>query len=406
MLFYAADNMTKANPIQDNPPFHVIIAAAGNSTRMGGDIPKIYRCIGGRTVLQHSIDKFKNINGLKSITIVTHKAHHDLIPDAVHQKSNVKIVIGGNSRKESIFNALKSLSNISHDDLVLIHDAARPLVHAEDIAGLFDILRQGAPAATLVSAIQDTLIRDGEPLNRQKIRAVQTPQAFRYDLIRKAHDSFQDRDDFTDDAGMVRALGKPVAEVMAAHPNIKITTPADFAIVAAMMTMSTTVRVGSGFDVHAFEAEETDRPLMLGGIKIAHDRALTGHSDADVVLHSVTDAILGALNEGDIGTHFPPSDDQWKNADSALFLQHAAQILEKRGGGLSFIDVTVICEAPKIGQYRKSIQTRIAEILSISKDKVSIKATTTEKLGFTGRKEGIACQALVTITLPDGTAGI
>ena len=218
-----------------------------------------------------------------------------------------------------------------------------------------------------------------------------------------AHEQFKDDNSFTDDAGIMRAAGYKVELIPSSRENIKITTQDDLAMVQKMMMNEMETRTTSGYDVHAFETAPSDRKLMMGGIEIPHDVALTGHSDADVVLHAITDALLGSINEGDIGTHFPPSDPQWKDADSALFLKEAVSMIRARGGNIQFIDVTIMAEAPKIGQHRTAMQQRIADIIGIASSRISIKATTTEKLGFTGREEGIATQALATVQLPSQT---
>lgn len=384
---------------KDDQGFHLILVAAGSGIRMGGKTPKQFQKIAGQTVLDYSLNKFIKNNNLKSFVKVVSAEYleqHETSEDV--QKQN-EYTIGGKTRKQSVCNGLKRLVNVKNEDIILVHDAARPLIHAEDIHNILDVM-QNNNAATLATPVKDTLYRAEQNIDRDGLWAIQTPQAFKYADFIAAHEELKDDDSFTDDAGIMRACGHHVEIVPANHPNIKITTPDDFAMVKAMIEQTLETRTASGFDVHAFESAPSTRKLMLGGIEIPHDVALTGHSDADVVLHAITDALLGAINDGDIGTHFPPTDPQWKDAESGQFLVHAHDLLKNKGGTLKFVDVTIMAEAPKIGPHRNAIQNSIAQILSIPTSRISIKATTTEKLGFTGRKEGMAAQALVTITLP------
>lgn len=379
--------------------FTLIIPAAGHATRMGLDTPKPYLTLAGQAILRHTINKFISIKGLQRVVVAINPEHIDLYHDAVQGLDNVSYIIGSDTRKNSIYNVLKSFSNVNNEEIILIHDAARPLVHEEDILTLLDTM-QKAPAATLATPVSDTLYRQGDSPSREGLWAIQTPQAFRFSTLWEAHQKLVEATHFTDDASMVRELGHTVTLVPASRENFKITTPEDFKMAEKLMTAATETRATSGFDVHAFEDSPTGRPLMMGGIKIPHTRALAGHSDADVVLHAITDALLGALNAGDIGTHFPPSDAKWKDADSATFLKAAVDMAHKRGAQIRFVDVTILAEAPKIGPHRAAMQERIATIMALPPARISIKATTTEKLGFTGREEGIAAQALVTLTLP------
>lgn len=389
-------------PISKEARFHLLIPAAGTASRMGMDLPKPYLQINGKTILRHTIDKFININGLQSVSVVVNEAHMALCHDAVKELENVNIVTGCKSRKLSVNKGLKAIPNVKSEDIILVHDAARPMVQRDDIEAILRIM-QNAPdieAASLATRITDTIIGSDMPIDRHNVWAIQTPQAFKYGLLKAAHEKFKDDDSFTDDAGIMRDAGHKVEIVPSSKKNIKITTPEDLETIEMLMNCNMTTRTASGYDVHAFEDTPSERKFIMGGIQIDHPLALTGHSDADVVLHAITDALLGAINEGDIGTHFPPSDPQWKDVDSAVFLAHAGKMLSDIDGVIDFIDVTIMAEAPKIGPHRTAMQDRIAEILSLPTSKVSIKATTTEKLGFTGREEGIACQALATIRLP------
>lgn len=379
-------------------PFHLLIPAAGTGARFGSDVPKQYHKINGKAVLKHTIEKFITIKGLQSITVIIHPDHEELYYDAVQGLQIEKPIIGSKSRKSSVYNGLKSFVNVSLEDNILVHDAARPLILEHDIYNLLEKTEQHK-AATLASPVSDTLMRNNEAVDREGLWAIQTPQAFHMQSLIEAHEKFKDDDSFTDDTRLMRAMGHNVEIVPASRENIKITTKEDLAMAEKLISAQMETRTTSGFDVHAFEKQPSDRKLMLGGIEIPHKFALTGHSDADVVLHAITDAILGAINEGDIGTHFPPSDPQWKDTDSALFLKEAVKKLNNKNAILKFIDVTIMAEEPKIGPNRNAMQQRIAEICDINQNRISIKATTTEGLGFTGRKEGIVCQAVITTLL-------
>lgn len=377
------------------PKFHTIIVAAGTGERFGDGVPKQYLPLAGKAVVQYSIDRFKAFDNLKSLIVVIHPDHDGFLED-------VQTVMGGASRQESVFNGLKAM-NASTDDIILIHDAARPLIHDDDISALINEM-QSAQAACLTEFVNDTLIdavKNGRP-DRSNFRALQTPQAFRYRDILSAHKD-NALAQATDDTALAETAGITVSYIQSQHPNFKITTKADFTMAEALLNMehvhpTPKIRTGTGFDVHAFENEPSERKLMLCGIEVTHDLALSGHSDADVGLHAITDALLGAAGLGDIGDHFPPSDKGYKDMDSAIFLEKAAAMLHVQSYEISNIDVTLICEAPKIGPHKNAMKNRIAEILGLAADQVNIKATTTEQLGFTGRKEGIAAQAVATLS--------
>ncbi|MAZ75719.1 MAG: bifunctional 2-C-methyl-D-erythritol 4-phosphate cytidylyltransferase/2-C-methyl-D-erythritol 2,4-cyclodiphosphate synthase [Micavibrio sp.] len=379
------------------PCLHVLIAAAGSGTRMqNSDIPKQYLSIQGKSVLRHTIEKFQKIEGLSTIRVIIAPEHETLYNDAVHGLKIEPPVFGCSARKRSVYNGLKSFSHVKQGDIVLIHDAARPLVHIDDIYKTIDAAIKDK-AATLAYKMSDTLYSDTnhQTVDREHLWSIQTPQAFDYDLIMKAHETYKHDSTFTDDRGMVEALGQNVTLIEGSKENIKITTADDLIMAEKLLNTKKQTITALGFDVHAFEEGTSVR---LGGIDIPHNKSLQGHSDADVVLHAITDAILGALNEGDIGTHFPPSDPQWKDADSALFLNETIKKLNNKNALLDFIDVTIMAEEPKIGPHRDAMQKRISEITGLHTNDISIKATTTEKLGFTGRGEGIACQCVATIT--------
>jgi 2-C-methyl-D-erythritol 4-phosphate cytidylyltransferase/2-C-methyl-D-erythritol 2,4-cyclodiphosphate synthase len=282
---------------------------------------------------------------------------------------------------------------------VLIHDAARPFVSPNAIRTIIAAM-ETAQAATLVSPVADTLVDPNyNRLDRDRISSVQTPQAFRIGTLKAAHEKFENDNSFTDDAGLIAAMGGKITLVPGSHENFKITSSGDMAMAEKLLAGGTETRTGFGYDVHAFDPAPAS-VIRLGGIDIPHDRKLLGHSDADVILHALTDALLGTIGEGDIGQLFPPSDMRWKNADSEIFVAEAVRRVRTRGGKIIHADITLIAEAPKIGPHREKMLTRIAAMLGLTPDRVGLKATTSEGLGFTGRKEGIVAQAVASITLP------
>lgn len=362
-----------------------LLLAAGNGSRAGGATPKQFALIHGRPMVTHAYAALHP--HVDEVVIVTSA-------DRVDQMSSLfsaRVVVGGQTRRESVARGLAHISA----DRVLVHDAARPFIPSHVIKRLLDALAE-ADGSVPVLALADTLVRsDGTLLPRAGLFRVQTPQAFQADTLRAAHAAWPPSEEATDDAQMVRRLGGNVVLVQGDAMLEKVTYPEDFAAAEARIVWET--RSASGFDVHRLEAGEE---LWLGGVLIPHDRGLSGHSDADVALHALTDALLGTIAAGDIGTHFPPSDAQWRGAASDQFLSHAADLIQARGGRIDFVDLTIICEAPKIGPHRAAMTDRIAAILQIVPERVSVKATTTERLGFTGRGEGIAAQAVATVSLP------
>ncbi|MEZ5919048.1 MAG: bifunctional 2-C-methyl-D-erythritol 4-phosphate cytidylyltransferase/2-C-methyl-D-erythritol 2,4-cyclodiphosphate synthase [Alphaproteobacteria bacterium] len=380
------------------PAVHVLIAAAGSGTRMGGDIPKQYMHLHGQSVLRRSVQAFLPLERIASVSVIADPEHTKWYHDALSGLKIDRVIKGGDSRKSSVFNGLKRLRHVKDDDLILIHDAARPLVEKADILNLIEALEH-CEAASLAVPVSDTLRREdtGSYTDRTGLWALQTPQGFRYETLLRAHEK-SGAQDYTDDTGLVSALGIPVKLVQGHKRNFKITTQDDMEIAKALLNDGET-RTGSGFDVHAFDPNAPG-PVRLCGLDIPHEHSLSGHSDADVGLHALTDALLGALGAGDIGQHFPPSDPANKGLDSAIFLRKAVDLIADCGGRIINLDVTLICEAPKIGPHRESMRSRIAEITGLRKSRVSVKATTTERLGFTGRGEGIAAQALATIMVP------
>lgn len=387
----------------------VVIPAAGQGTRArrDGQKSKQFEPIGGRSALERVVERFR-CNPSVTLIVVAAPADDVNALRGLLPQSGVKVVAGGDSRQGSIRIALSSINAESHDR-VLVHDAARPFVD-DALINRAIVALDAHEAAVPVTRIADTVIEAGasglrgETLDRDKLRAVQTPQAFRTSALISAHIAATEagRDDFTDDGALMAWHGHEVALFDGDPRNTKLTTTQDMD--AAKRHFSEKdylacpdVRLGNGFDVHAFA--EGDH-VVLGGITIPHERSLSGHSDADVVLHALTDAILGALADGDIGAHFPPSDQRWKGQDSSLFLLDAVARVKARGGFIAHLDATIMCEAPKIGPHRDAMRARIAELCGLPVGRVAVKATTTEKLGFTGRREGIATMATATIRLP------
>lgn len=374
----------------------VILVAAGRGNRMGGGLPKQWRDLAGRPVLAQTVQAFRDA-GLSRIVLVIHPEDH-----AIAETLGLPLVAGGATRTESVRAALEALAG-DPPAQVLIHDGARPLVPRALIAGVLDALATH-PAAAPALPVTDALWRGEAGLvsgvqSREGLFRAQTPQGFRFDAILAAYRAHPS--EAADDVAVARAAGLPVWIAPGSEDNLKLTYPVDFERAERILAerqrvkgQTMDVRCGNGFDVHAFT--EGDH-VWLCGVKVPHGRALLGHSDADVGMHALTDAIYGALVEGDIGRHFPPSDPQWKGAASHIFLRHAAGRARARGFAITHCDVTLICERPKIGPHAAAMQAALAEILGIDADRVSVKATTSEQLGFTGREEGIA--ALATATL-------
>ena len=384
------------------PAFHVLIAAAGQGQRFGGNRPKQYAILNGRPLLRHTLDIFLNHQNLTSIHVIINPAHETLYHEATAGLDLPAPIYGSNKRKSSIYNALNKLSHLKSKEILLVHDAVRPLASPGDIQNVIQSAAETG-ASTLATRVTDTLRKNsGELVSRDGLWALQTPQAFHYGLLKRAHESCEENT-ATDDTVLVAAIGHNVAMVEGSRANIKITVPEDLELAARLMQKNYDIRTGMGYDVHAFDKNDPGRQLMLCGIKIEHAHGLAGHSDADVALHAITDALLGAIAEGDIGQHFPPSNPKYKNMGSDVFLKHAKCLADKKNALIQNIDVTIICEEPKIGPYREKMQTRIAQILSIAPTQIGIKATTTEKLGFLGRGEGIAVQAVATLKIPEKT---
>ncbi len=383
-----------------------LIVAAGRGTRAGGGLPKQYREVDGVSVLRRSVAAFRAHPRVSAVRVVIHPDDRALYDQAVSGLDVLPPVAGGPTRQDSVRLGLESLAELRPAQ-VLIHDGARPFVDAALVDRVIDALA-AAPGAIAALPVVDTLKRAAAPtagmpapiaatVDRNGLWRAQTPQGFRFDAILSAHRSAAGAD-LSDDAAVAEQAGLAVALVRGDEDNFKITTEDDLMRAARLAKSDTSeIRVGQGFDVHRFAEGSTVR---LCGVSVPHTRALLGHSDADVGLHALTDAILGALGAGDIGQHFPPSEPRWRNADSAVFLRHAAELVAKAGGSVVHVDVTIICEEPKVSPHRAAMVARLAELLGLTPDRCSVKATTTEGLGFTGRREGIAAQALATLRVP------
>lgn len=382
------------------PSIAALIVAAGRGERVGGQAPKQYWPIAGQPLLLWSARAFVRHGDIGPIQFVIGADQTSLfekaVPAAVLER---KPVVGGATRQDSVRNGLEALREL-RPEYVLIHDAARPLASRALIDRVIGALRAGADAAIPLLPVADTLRRREASGNwalvaRDHLHRAQTPQGFRFDAILEAHLAHRGRQ-VTDDMSLAELAGLRIEAVAGEESNLKVTMPEDFVTAEKLIRSSGDIRAGTGYDAHRFAAGDH---VWLGGVRIDHERTLEGHSDADAALHALTDAILGALGAGDIGEHFPPSDQRWRGAPSSTFLAHAATLVRDADGEILHCDVTIICESPKIGPHREAMRARIAEILGLEVSRISVKATTTEGMGFTGRKEGLAAQAVATIRL-------
>ncbi|MCK5384690.1 MAG: 2-C-methyl-D-erythritol 4-phosphate cytidylyltransferase [Alphaproteobacteria bacterium] len=400
--------------------FFLIIVAAGKGTRTGTKVPKQYVMLNNKMLLRHTLDAFADVEGLRHIYLVVNpkdednylKALDGYLLNGLDTNESVTICAGGKTRQQSVHRGLKALGSsktLKGDDIVLIHDAARPFIVHQDIGALLDIMKVHK-GASLAYNITDTcrsvnkLNIAQEEVSRKNLWALQTPQAFHYGVIIKAHDNYDPKKYYTDDTALASEIGCDVALVPASKYNFKITTQEDLHMAERILStgVQTTIRIGTGYDVHAFDDDAYGiKSIRLCGIDIDYDRKLKGHSDADVAIHALCDAIYGAIAQGDIGTHFPPDNPDYKDMDSAVFLEHAMSLLRSQNGKLVNADVTIICERPKISLSREKMVERVAQIMNVPTSRINIKATTTEQLGFAGRKEGIAAHAVVSVSLPN-----
>jgi 2-C-methyl-D-erythritol 4-phosphate cytidylyltransferase / 2-C-methyl-D-erythritol 2,4-cyclodiphosphate synthase len=371
-----------------------LIVAAGSGQRLGGGVPKQYRLLAGKPMLRRAVEALIGHPRIDAVRVVIGADQEELSAEALANLDVGAVISGGKERTDSVRAGLEQIG----EGLVLVHDAARPFCPPEVIDRLLDAL-ESADGAVPVLPVADTLAKGDRLLqgsvDRSRMLRVQTPQAAHVEDLLFAMDEAVGSA-ATDESTLLLAAGLKVATVEGSEMLHKLTSQSDWERAEMMFSSRMISRTGMGFDVHAFEGPG---PILMGGIAIDHPQGLAGHSDADVVLHAITDALLGAASLGDIGQHFPPSEPQWKDAASDRFLAHAAELIRDRGGIIDHIDCTVICETPKVGPHRAAMQARVAEILGLSTAAVSIKATTTEMLGFTGRGEGIAAQAIATVRL-------
>ncbi|NNK46028.1 MAG: bifunctional 2-C-methyl-D-erythritol 4-phosphate cytidylyltransferase/2-C-methyl-D-erythritol 2,4-cyclodiphosphate synthase [Altererythrobacter sp.] len=372
------------------PSFAAIVVAAGKGLRAGGDIPKQFAQYRGKPLLRHSVEALRKASASPLIVVIG-AGHESNANDALAGVDGLTFVTGGVTRQDSVRNGLEALAKTA-PQFVLIHDAARADLPCAVIERLLGKLAANAGAIPALPVVDSLAVADGEQMSgradREKLRRVQTPQAFHYKDILSAHRAWQGATDAGDDAQVLTAAGGQVGLVDGDERLKKITFAED------LMSDKPQVRVGQGFDVHRLVEGED---LWLCGVRIPHNKGLSGHSDADVALHCVVDALLGAIGDGDIGSHFPPSDPQWKGAPSPMFVEHAMKLVDYAGYRICNVDLTLICEEPKVGPHRDAMRARLAELLRVDASQVSVKATTTERLGFTGRGEGIAAQAMVSL---------
>lgn len=379
--------------------FAAIIVAGGRGERAGGEIPKQYRPLLGKPAVAWSADAFGRA-GASEIVIACAPEHAELCRAATDSLANVRIVTGGATRTASV---RAGLAAVGEAEAILIHDAARPGLSPELVRALVAELERGVSAVAPALAVADTLRRADsggrivEDIAREGAMRIQTPQAFRADVLRAAYAALGSDASMSDDIAVVRAHGIDAKLIAGEAKLMKITYPEDIAMLELMLGGERITCVGHGVDAHRFGEGEF---VTLCGVRIPHTKGLVGHSDADAGWHALVDAILGALGEGDIGAHFPPNDPQWKGADSERFVRHAAKLAERAGARIVHVDVTLLCERPKIGPHRDAMRARTAEVLGLPLARVSVKATTTERMGFLGREEGLAAQATATVERP------
>ena len=379
---------------------YALVVAAGQGSRFGGPLPKQYLPLGGSTILRHAVAALHGHGRIANVLVAIRPEDRALFDTSVAGLTVMAPIAGGPRRQDSVRLGLEALAAYC-PHRVLIHDGARPFPDRQLVDRVIDGL-DGAVASIPCLPLRDTIKRgEGgtirQTIDRSALWRAQTPQGFRFDAILAAHRAAIGRE-LTDDAAVAEAAGLAPLIVDGSEDNLKVTTAEDLAAAERLLAARQgDVRVGQGFDVHPFAPGDH---LWICGVRVAHGMSLAGHSDADVGLHALTDAVLGAIGAGDIGMHFPPSDPRWRGAASDQFLSHAADLVRARGGAIAAVDVTMICERPKIAPYRLAMVERIATILGITPDRVSVKATTTEKLGFTGRAEGMAAQAVATVRLP------
>jgi 2-C-methyl-D-erythritol 4-phosphate cytidylyltransferase/2-C-methyl-D-erythritol 2,4-cyclodiphosphate synthase len=382
------------------PRIYALIVAAGTGSRAGGDLPKQYHALGGRAMLRHSVEALLHHHAIAGVQVVIHPEHYDLYAQSVDGLAVLPQVYGGSERSDSVRAGLNALAP-HQPDYVLIHDAARPFLSTTMLDAIIAKLSPDGAAVPALAAA-DTLRRHvaggWEEIPRAGVMRIQTPQAFPFAALKKIYAQGA----ATDDAALWLAAGFALDYVTGSEELRKVTTAEDIAWAEKKFASTRRVVVGMGYDVHALMPSGSAGVIRLGGIDIENAHKLHGHSDADVVLHAIVDALLGSISAGDIGSHFPPTDARWKGANSAIFIEEARAQVVARGGEIQHLDITIIGEQPKISPHRDAMRQAIAQLLHLPLARVSVKATTTEKLGFTGREEGIACHAVATVSLPEG----
>lgn len=384
-----------------------LIVAAGESRRMGGEIPKQYQMLGDKSLLRRSVEAFLQHPGISAVKVVINPGHQGFYDVQMQDVTVLPPTLGGATRQESVKNGLAALAD-QKPDYILVHDAARPNVSPEVISRVLEAL-ETTPSVIPALPVIDTLKHVEEnavvgTIERKKLFRAQTPQGFHFKALQDAHNQATGVD-FTDDASIAENAGIEVKIVPGSEHNYKITTAEDMQDARNLLEAKMESRTGMGFDahrlgVHADDTIAAKRLVMICGVPIASDHTLLGHSDADVALHALVDALLGAIGEGDIGQHFPPSDPRWRGASSSRFVMHAVQLVRQKQGQVVHVDITVVCERPQVSPHREAMRKSVADMLGVPLSRVSVKATTTEKMGFTGRGEGIAAYAVVTVKLP------
>lgn len=383
-----------------------LIVAAGRGERFGSNVPKQYQMLNQKMIIQYSMETFSKHRLINSVKVVINENDIELYNIAAKNFKLLPFAIGGKTRQESVFLGLQSLKQ-ENPDIVLIHDAARPFIDADTISNIINATSDDQAAIAAIP-VTDTIKQSINPISKNILRTIdrstlwqaQTPQAFPFNQILKLHYKYQNTTTvFTDDAAIFEAENIPVQLIPSNSKNIKITSMQDLEMINDKIQKNE-IRIGQGFDVHSFT---TGNSITICGLKIPYSKSLLGHSDADVAWHALTDALYGSISAGDIGLHFPPSEQKWKNAPSKIFLKHALNLISSSGAKINNVDITIVCEEPKISIYRNEMIKKTAEILQILPEQISIKGTTTEKLGFTGRKEGIAALASVIIQKNLGT---
>lgn len=380
------------------PKVAALVVAAGQGDRFGGALPKQYQLLAGRTVIARALDAFAGHGRVQTLACVIAPGAQAEFEAATAGHDIAIVVEGGASRQESVRNGLEALAaSAAPPDLVLIHDAARPLTPAKTIDAVIDALAEADGAAPALAVVDTLSFRQGdgfgEETDREALLRRQTPQGFRFQAILDAHRRFA-ATPVTDDIALARLAGLSTAATQGSERLLKLTRPEDKTMAEAMLAGDARISVGNGYDVHAFGPGDS---VMLCGVEIPHSHGLVGHSDADVAMHALTDAMLGAVAAGDIGQHFPPTDPQWKGAASHIFLEAALAEIGRQGGRLDAVDVTIVCQRPKVGPHRDAMRKRLADLLDLPLACVNVKATTTEGLGFTGRSEGVAALATATV---------